>query len=416
MMHNTAARSWFAWVFVLLLSTTMSFAQGGSNFSALGIGDLRTSVGGVYDAMGGTTIAIPTPYSINVTNPALLGQATTTRIQVGYRFNQHVVSNETSTLRQNNGNLDGILAMFSIDTAYGFGISFGILPYSRVAYYTQRQLNTNIDGDVITGRSTQTGSGGVSQLHIGSSVRIVPGLQFGLSMGALFGVLTYEDEVTADGPFYSAVSTQSYDLRGLLFRSGLYWSPTSWLNVGAFVSTGGEGSVFITRKAQGYSGGVSIYDTTQVQESTTDLPLTFGFGVSTKSGRTIFGADVEMGQYNGMTINVRDDAGYSDAMRVSLGYSYQAAMSPALTFGNKIGYHAGVSYQQLYATYLNSKITEFSGGGGISFPLGGNAMVDAGLQIGYRAPQDVTVLDEMFGRLTVSISIGETWFKPFARD
>lgn len=402
-------------VAVVATPTTLR-AQGGSNFSALGIGDLRTSVGGVYDAMGGTTIAIPTPYSINVTNPALLGQATTTRIQVGYRFNQHVVSSDENTLRQNNGNIDGVLAMFSIDTAYGFGISFGILPYSKVAYYTQRDLSTTIDGDVITGRSTQTGSGGVSQLHLGSSVRIVPGLQFGLSMGALFGVLTYEDEVTADGPFYRAVSTQSYDLRGLLFRSGLYWSPTNWLNLGAFVSAGGTGSVFITRKAEGYSGSTPIYDTTEIAETETDLPLTYGFGISHKSGRMVVGADVEFGQYSNMTINVRDDAGYSDAVRISAGYSYQPAMSPALTFGNKIGYHAGAFYQQLYPTYLNSSITEYGASGGISFPLGGNAMVDAGLQLGYRAPQNNDVLSELFGRLTVSISIGETWFKPFARD
>jgi hypothetical protein len=87
-----------------------------------------------------------------------------------------------------------------------------------------------------------------------------------------------------------------------------------------------------------------------------------------------------------------------------------------LTFGNKIGYHAGAFYQQLYPTYLNSSITEYGASGGISFPLGGNAMVDAGLQLGYRAPQNNDVLSELFGRLTVSISIGETWFKPFARD
>lgn len=398
-------------LFVTLVPAQNVIAQGGSNYSALGLGDLRTTVGGVYDAMGGTTIAIPTPYSINVTNPALLGQATTTRIQVGYRFNQHVVESGDRSIRQNNGSIDGVLAMFSVDTAHGFGISLGVLPYSKVNYYTQRQLTTELNGEVVTGASEQLGKGGVSQLHLGSSVRLLPGLQFGLSMGALFGVLTYSDEVTVNGPFRQVTSSQSYDVRGLLFRGGLYWSATPWLNVGAFASGGGDASVYITREATSYPDTIK-----QISESTTSLPLSFGIGVSSKFGRSIIGADVEIGNYQDVTVNVRDDAGYSSSLRTSLGYSYQPSMLPTSTFWNKLGYHAGLSYQQLYVTYQGANIREISGAGGISFPLGGNAMVDAGLTIGWREPDGVKALNEYFSRLTVSISIGETWFKPFARE
>ena len=70
---------------VLVCGTGLATAQGGSNYSALGIGDLRTTVGGIYDGMAGTAIAMPTPYGINVVNPALVGLATTTRLQGGYR-------------------------------------------------------------------------------------------------------------------------------------------------------------------------------------------------------------------------------------------------------------------------------------------------------------------------------------------
>jgi hypothetical protein len=44
-------------------------------------------------------------------------------------------------------------------------------------------------------------------------------------------------------------------------------------------------------------------------------------------------------------------------------------------------------------------------------------MVDAGLQLGYRgvdAPG--SDLDEFLGRFTVTVSIGEIWFRPFARE
>ncbi len=401
---------------VIAITQAVAHGQGGSNYSALGIGDLRPTVGGLYDGMGGTAIAMPTPHGINVVNPALLGFATTTRLQGGYRFNQHVISNpDGRTLAQNNGGIDGLVAMFSVDTAYGFGISFGLLPYSDVSYWVRRSLTSGLDGLSVTGSSEQRGSGGSSMVHLGSSVRLGRDLRLGIAVNGMFGVLTYEDDVVANGPFNAVESSQSYDIRGFLFKGGLLWHATDWLNLGGYVMAGNDGSVYITRRATGYQASGVFYDTTQIEETFTGMPLTYGIGISTPIDRGYLGMDLEVQDFTALTVNVRDDAGYTTGLRASLGYTQPG--HPIGSFWKQLGVQGGLSAQRLYTTFRGRDLWELMGAGGLSIPLGGHAMIDAGVQLGYRGVVDGSnELNEFVGRLTVTVSIGETWFKPFARD
>jgi len=390
-------------------------AQGGSNYSALGVGDLRTTIGAVYDGMAGTTISMPTPYGINIVNPALQGMATTTRLQGGYRFNQTVI-NETDgrSLAQNNGELDGLIAMFSVDTAYGFGITFGVLPYSSIAYAVARDISTTIDSSVITGRSEQTGKGGTSMLQIGSSVRLFNSLYVGLSVSGLFGVLTYEDLAYASSATNRVLSSQVYDMRGFLFRAGAMWQVTDWLNVGGYVAGGPDATLFITQNAAGVSSSGVTFDTSIVSERPTSLPVQWGLGLSTPVGKGRFGVDLEVLNFMGVQVNVRPDAGYAPGYRMSLGLFQPGNITGS--YFNRIGWQTGLSARKLYVTFQDQDLYEFLGSGGLSLPVGGNAIIDGAVQLGWRGPFDGRSLTEFVGRLTVTVSIGETWFKPFARD
>lgn len=402
---------------VALCSWSMiALAQGGSNYSALGIGDLCPWVGAQYDAMSGTQIGMPTPYGINLVNPSLMGISPTTRIQAGYRFSQHLITDNGTSVLQNNGNLDGIAAMFSVDTARGFAFTLAITPFSKVAYLVQRTLHTEFEGGQIDGTSLQQGEGGVSQIQLSASVRLLPTLRVGLGFGGLFGLQTYSDKLTLYGSYSQVYSSQSYDVRGLLYRGGVYWEPSAKFGIGAFVSGGGDGSDYITRRASGIALGSMYFDTVAIQSATAPMPIQYGVGGSIELGSGRLGADVHIMDYTRLTVNVRDDAGYTTGVRTSLGYADFGSQNPGAPFGARVGWYAGASFQKLYVTYIGSSIHEYSGSTGLSFPLGGNAMVDAGVSAGWRGPVDVSALTEYFGRLTITVSIGETWFKPFARD
>ncbi len=111
-----------AFALVLCLTSPSQLrAQGGSNYSIFGIGDLRQTLGASYDGLAGTQIAVWSDYAINLANPAAWGAVKSTRIQGGFRFNQQSVSNGSITSDQNNGKLEGMATIFSIDTALGIG-------------------------------------------------------------------------------------------------------------------------------------------------------------------------------------------------------------------------------------------------------------------------------------------------------
>jgi len=406
-------------IIILALASlyTIGNAQGGSSYSALGIGDIRRSVGALYDAMSGTSIAMPTAHGINTVNPALLGMETTTRIQVGYHFNQHFISFGDQQLKQNNGKFDGLVALFSVDTAAGFGMSLGLLPFSSVNYTVRRDLKTEIDGQTIIGRSNQIGEGGSSMLQFGASAKLYNKIYIGASVSGIFGIVSHADQVIADGNYYSVTSFQTYDLRGMLFRAGVYAPVTSWLNVGAIISGGPNASVLQTNKSQGYNSGQVFYDTTVTTEISSGLPLTFGIGLNTElSSRSILAGEVEWSDYSKMTIGNPLDSRLSTSFRSSIAYSHNGVRSALAPYFERWGYHAGAAFQKLYVTYKGETITEVSGSVGLDFPVGGNAAIDVGLNAGWRGPSASNSLTEFIGRLTVTVSIGETWFKPFARE
>jgi hypothetical protein len=404
---------------IILLLALLSCAslrlhgQGGSNYSTVGLGDLRLSSGALYDGMAGTSIAMPSDHGINTVNPALLGNSPFTRLQASYRFSQHRISSRDGSASQFNSEVDGLLALFSIDTSLGLGVSFGVVPYSGTNYSVERTIGSAKDSGSIQGLSNQTGSGGVSSIQLGVSTRVLPELSLGVSANVLFGLTSLTEQITTKNYSERVQTLRTFDIRGTLVRAGLFFRPnTSW-SAGAFVSGGSDASYTLTESIVGFVGTATYFDTTTSSSRTTGLPFGYGLGMSFNSGRTMLGADVEIANLSGVTMNVPRWATLGQFMRVSVGLN-QTAASYGATFFDKLGYRAGAAYQRQYYSVNGQNVNEFLGTVGIDFPLGAAATVDLALQGGWRGPD--SGLSEYFGRFMASISIGEVWFKRFARD
>ncbi len=397
--------------------TTQGHAQGGSNYSIFGLGDLRRGVGALYDAMAGTSIAMQTDHGINTVNPALLGMTPYTRLQTGYHFKQNLNMQGGRNSYQNNGELDGVMSMFSVDTSLGIGINFGLLPYSSVNYSLSRPLSTTIEGQTISGHSLQIGDGGISAIILGASTKITDRLYVGASMQALFGTITQTDQVIVDaGGYYTSQSISSYDVRGLLFRGGIYWNVAQNIFIGAIIGGGGNASVEHTDRAVGVRPGELFFDSTMTYNKTSALPFTAGLGATWKNGRTQIGADLQFEDYSGLNVQQTPNAAYGTAFRATAAAAQSGAHHTNATFGERVGYSAGVGYQQMYYKVQGSTLAEYFVSGGFNFPLGGAAMVDAAATLGIRTPMGGSGQQNVFGRLSVAFSIGEIWFRPFARE
>jgi len=401
---------------MLALATLQLFAQGGNAYSVVGLGDSRRSVGALYDALGGTSIAIPNDHAINTTNPALLGMSVYSRLQTGYRFSQFVTSENGNSLAQNNGEIDGLLALFSIDTALGIGITAGLLPVTSVNFRTSVPLRREFDGRVVEGRSQRSGDGGVSSVVIGASVRLLSNVYVGASVQPLFGAITYTDRVTIDGDgSLTMTEVSNYDTRGLLFRGGLFWKPTPQLGIGLIAVLGAEGSVVNARRSAAFRPGAVSFDTVSGSSFPTAIPSTVGLGLSYTLGRIILAADLERTDYTGINVQPSSVAISDVANRVSVAVSRQGSSSLSASFTERIGLHAGATYQEGSFTIASSRLTELSASGGFDFPLGESARIDAAITLGTRSGIPGYVSD-VFGRFVLTVSIGEIWFKPFARE
>lgn len=401
----------------LVITAGNLFAQGGDFYSVFGLGDQRRQIGGLYEGMAGTAIAMPTMHGINLTNPALLGMSPLTRLQVGYRFDQHQSSNPSQSLAQNNGGVDGIMGLLGVDTALGIGITFGLEPYTSVDYAATKRLRTVVGGDTVVGASLRRGQGGISSIVIGASAKLLGRLYAGVILRSLVGNITMYDDVVALGlGNYDAQQRTSHELRGLIARGGLFWEVTPHLSVGAFVSGGSDATLRTINQATAIRPGSISLDTTQTIASTSALPLSYGIGMSWLSGRTRLGVDVDVEDHTGITVNAPATVQFGTSLRTSLGVAYQGSRQPGASYAERVGYAAGLYYERAPFTFKGQPIHEYAVALGTNFPVGGAAMVDIGINLGQRTSVAEGALQDLFGRLVVSVSIGEQWFRPFARD
>lgn len=388
------------------------FGEGGSNYSVYGIGDLLGANGAFYQGLGGTSLAIPSEDAINIKNPALWGLVSKTRLQLGYRFNQLYVSQANQSVYQNNGSVDAISGVFSIDTANGISASFGLVPYSHVDYLSMNPIKVFLEGIEVQGKTTYKGKGGITNGYLGASVSIFDGLYLGASVFANFGSVS--SSIVTD--IYDNTAITTYTLRddnfiGSGLKGGLYYQLGN-LGIGAYYEKQLSLKVNTRRRYFYFNSDI---DTTLQDTSKYSLPDAYGFGVSYKSGRFLFGADVSMQDYTNFNYQSGPKMKFKDYMNFSLGVSRLGSKLAGAKYLDKTDINFGFGYKQLYYNVLNTDIDEIYGSFGMSMPVMESTRFDWALVVGSRGTTSNGLINEVFANLLINVSIGETWFKPFKR-
>ncbi|MGA2298263.1 MAG: hypothetical protein ABSG15_12015 [FCB group bacterium] len=407
-------------IFLLLLFPVhgIASAQGGSNYSLFGIGDFQTSINANYDGLAGTSIAEPSDHEINLTNPALWSKVTTTRLSAGYRFNQNSLTTNNQTLWQNNGSIDGVLGLFSIDTTLGLTASFGIYPYTHVNYLIRTPVKVMLDDLEVDGDTYYQGKGGLSLAYIGGSINILKNLSVGASIFALFGTIQTSMTTNIYGAdYYVSSSELSDNFSGYGYRVGLYYSLFDDVNFGAFIA--GHPSLTASRSSDYASGYPGTTDTIiSYSDISINLPTSMGLGLSYKLGNFMFGGDYSTQDFSNFSYNPGPKTEYRKSSQMSFGMSILGSKRLGASLAEKINYNFGFGYRQLYYIINGIDINETYASFGMNIPLVtlGTSYLDAAITIGSRGTQNNGLIKEMFGRLTIDMSIGEVWFKPYKRD
>lgn len=394
-----------------------AFSQGGSNYSLFGIGDLNRNGGAFYDGMGGTSISVPSEYAINMRNPAMWSYNENTRLQFGYKFNQHLNESANQTLYQNNGKLNDVLAIFSIDTSLGISVSMGLYSYTAVNYYVSSK-NSLTNGDLtVSGETRYQGSGGISNAYLGMSIRPLEYLSIGASVTGHLGNIKSLSESTFNETFvFNSRSNKIQNFTGTSGKLGINVIPTENLSIGGYINFGNTLFTKNTEIYEWYFNTFSFYrDTTIYSDNNFNVPTELGFGMAYKTGKFIIATDLITQNFSNFDFNQRLNTNYQNNLNLSLGVRRLPNTNRSAATLDKLGYSFGLTYSNLYYNVNNTNISELSGSFGINIPIPGTGMIDMTFILGNRGTTDNGLINEYFGRYVVNMSIGDTWFKPIRK-
>jgi hypothetical protein len=150
--------------------------------------------------------------------------------------------------------------------------------------------------------------------------------------------------------------------------------------------------------------------------SSLNFPVRYGFGVSYEINRFVIGADASFQDFTGTDYRTTPNVEYRQSQNYSIGAYRKGNTSYSAPYIDKISYKVGFGYQKLYYTFKGNDVNETFGSIGMTFPLPGTGLIESALTLGKRSDSGNLMINESFARLSIDISIGDTWFKPFKRE
>lgn len=403
-----------AYIILFLLTTkTIIFSQGGSNYSIFGLGDINTTITSGYEGMGGASVAVPLPSTINITNPAMISQLTTTRLSTGYRFNQNFITTEKSNLFQNNGNINGLLIAFVFDSTRKIAASMGVVPSTKVNFLISNEFKTQYLGQEIKGKTTYSGAGGLSSFFFNFGSRIVGRLYAGATLFGNFGSIVYSNEVTYTSSYtFATYYTQEDYFSGLGYKIGTYLQATNEIGIGAYYGDYGKLSV---ERNKSYSSEL-LSDTTIIEQLDVVPPKVMGVGLSYRTGKFLLGLDYKQILAENLNYTNSTFARFRQGTEIAVGGVRFGNPSRRAEYLDRVDYRMGFTYTNLYYEVAGQNINEYKISFGMGMPFAESGMLDASVIFGNRGTTQNGLVSEYFGRLVIDFSIGETWFVPFKRE
>jgi hypothetical protein len=401
--------------FLILLNLTPNlFSQGGSSYSLVGIGDINYSGNASYEGMGGVSIALPSKSSINFRNPALWSYSSLTRLQTGYKFNQHFIERDNLSGYQNNGSLSNMSILFAIDTSNGIAASFGLYPYSNINYLSATPIQDTLQGIPLNGTTTYQGKGGISIAYLGVSTKILKNLSLGLSAFAAFGNVSASrlTAYTNDNYLFTYTTQKSDYFSGFGMKVGIFYEPVKNFGIGYFFES--QPNLDVNSNLT-YSSPV-LGDTVLVSDNAYKIPNSNGVGLSYLTGVYQFGMDFSVQDFTGFQYNPGNKSQFQNSWQFCFGIEKLGDESINAETMDRIAYKLGFSSKKMYYNFFNNDILEYAVHTGLQIPWTSTLVTDISFTIGTRGTLNSGLVREYFGKLGIDISLGETWFVPFKRD
>lgn len=375
-----------------------------SPYSIFGLGSLESNSTGPYEAMGGTGIAYLSGRSINFMNPAsysgLDSLLSVFETGVFGKYTMFSTSRETQSLV--NSNLKYVMMGFRLTP--WLATSFGFNPYSSIGYNINVQAP--LEGSILEYLKTYTGEGGVNQVYLGGSVRLIKNLSVGINAAYLFGNITHS-ESSSVYPYYledvTYVSNFDFNyglnyqlkIQKLNFNLGLIYGRSKNLKTKNITTIQTENETEIL-KSRNYKYSI---------------PGNFGAGLALRKDFFSAGFDYERSRWKDVKFTNNDYLQTRNSNRYSFGVEFPSQGVNKGT-GRMWFYRCGVEYRESYLVIDRMPIDYKAITLGAGIPLKGFvSVINASLELGQNGTTKQGLFRENFVILNLDLSLRDIWFR-----
>ena len=394
-------------------------ANTGSPYSRFGLGDLQAFNLVHNRGMGGMSVAMSDPLTMQLTNPAGLSglKLTTFEFAASARF----LNLQSSVQEQTQSNVNINYFTFGFPISARWGTAIGFLPYSSTNY----SIKTRVDSSFSSWNEFYEGLGGINRVFWANGYKISDQWHVGITANFLFGTmnqtrrfeyadslntfnLRVQDEVRlTDASFHLGLQYRTKLANKHQLKLGLVFELPSSLNA----------SRNFTADRYTYQGStIRVRDTvSNVPETkgSVDLPWALSLGAAYDiDGRWLFGAEVRLQDWSNYRF-----MGNNDSLKNSLSIAGGLQFRPNVNAVGKSGYlqtvqyRAGFRYNNTYLQLRDQAINELGITLGASFPIRrSNSVVSFAFESGLRGTTSNGLIREQFNNVTVGFTLNDRWF------
>lgn len=410
-----------------------------SPYSMYGIGELNTPGTLPTRSMGGAGVAMRSPASVNLLNPAALSAMPRRSFLFDFGiegqnyYNSQKVDGATKKSAYNTVNFHEIA--FQLPLGKGIGLGFGLTPYSSVGYRTK---STQIDGAYGWSSYVFQGEGDITEAKAGLGWEIFKRFSIGVAAKYYWGQIdrTYymtPTNIVDNTVITPTVGTDTYGVSRFKAQFGVQWTPVftakRMLSIGATYDLGGSLRPEVTRNVH-----IGDLVNSTVQDGSAHLALSLpqqvAVGIFYSSAKVSLGVDYVYQNWRGENEGLEETTAagykvaYTNTSTIKAGVEYTPNRSDSRRFLKRWSYRAGFRYGDYNQTFNGTRLPQFAVTLGIGIPVRflSASNVDIGFEYGQRgrsgniAPQAGFIKQRYF-KFALGFSIfsspnnnGEYWF------
>lgn len=419
----------------------------GSPYSSFGLGDLVGNSQTVQSLMGGTSVAIADPFSVNQVNPASYASLLHTSFELGVVSRYLRLSTVDLEQQRNRVEIQGMSLGMPFNKGR-WGLAFGIAPVSRVGFRVNDRTSVP-EGPV---RLEYAGNGGLNRLFVGLGHDLVErrdsiGNGHRLSLGAnvnhSFGNLdrTRKAYYPTSSGYYNTKAISELVLRGTGLSLGMQFQgdlvprrakeDDPWRYIlGAYaepqLALNARRDEFVHTFVVGVTGIENPRDTVLNMSGVQGrifVPMAFGVGFTVYNGNWTVTAEHRRRDWSAMEVDVEgfslpSDLGGSTTYAVGASYRPASEIGGKWSFWERSIYRAGFRMGNDYIQVRDQQLHHFGMTFGTSMPVMNSytrSRFNIGLEVGERGTTDAGLIRERYVDihigLTITPDLREQWLK-----